>query len=57
MPLLLSVRAQSLREKWTHIVLRESEGPKEAELAKAESLAETNRELIIRSWHEHFDQP
>lgn len=39
------------------IFLRESEGPKGAELAKAESLAETNRELIIRSWHEHFDQP
>jgi hypothetical protein len=39
------------------VFLRESEGLKVAELAKAESLAEANRELIIRSWHEHFDRP
>ena len=38
------------------IVLRESEGLKVAELAKAECFAEENRELIIRSWHEHFDR-
>ena len=37
------------------VFLRESEGLKVAELAKAELLAEANRELIIRSWHEHFD--
>ncbi len=39
------------------VFLRESEGLKVAELAKAESLAEANRALIIRSWHEHFDRP
>ena len=39
------------------IVLRESEGLKIVELAKAEFLAEANRELIIRTWHEHFDRP
>ena len=39
------------------VFLRESEGLKVAELAKAELLAEANRELIIRSWHEHFDRP
>ena len=39
------------------VSLRESEGLKLAELAKAELLAEANRELIIRSWHEHFDCP
>ena len=39
------------------VFLRESEGLKIAELTKAESLAEENRELIIRSWHEHFDRP
>jgi len=37
--------------------LRESEGLKLAELAKAESLAEVNREFRTRSWHEHFDHP
>ena len=39
------------------VFLRESEGLKVAELTKAEFLAEANRELIIRSWHEHFDRP
>ncbi len=39
------------------VFLRESEGLKAAKPAKAESLAEANRELIIRSWHEHFDRP
>ena len=39
------------------IVLRESEGLKIVELAKAEFLAKANRELIIRTWHEHFDRP
>lgn len=39
------------------VFLRESEGLKVVELAKAELLAEENRELIIRSWHEHFDRP
>ena len=39
------------------VFLRESEGLKVSELAKAELLAEANRELIIRSWHEHFDCP
>jgi hypothetical protein len=39
------------------VSLRESEGLKVAELAKAELLAKANRELIIRSRHEHFDRP
>ena len=39
------------------VFLRESEGLKVSELAKAELLAEANRGLIIRSWHEHFDRP
>ncbi len=39
------------------VFLRESEGLKVAKPAKAEFLAEANRELIISSWHEHFDRP
>ena len=39
------------------VFLRESEGLKVAKPAKAELLAEANRGLIIRSWHEHFDRP
>ena len=39
------------------VFLRESEGLKVAEPAKAELLAQANRELIIQSWHEHFDRP
>lgn len=36
------------------IALRESQGLKVKELAKAQELAEENRELIIRKWHEHL---
>ena len=36
--------------------LRESQGLKVKELAKAEALATENRQLIIRAWHEHFDR-
>ena len=36
--------------------LRESQGLKVKELAKAEALATQNRQLIIRTWHEHFDR-
>ena len=39
------------------VFLRESEGLKVSEPAKAELLAQANRELIVRSWHEHFDRP
>ena len=38
------------------VELRESQGLKLKELAKAEVLADEHRELIIRSWHEHFDR-
>jgi hypothetical protein len=36
------------------VVLRESQGLKVRELAKAETLAEEHREVIIRKWHEHL---
>jgi len=38
------------------VVLRESQGLKVRELSKAEALAEENRELIIRKWHEHLNR-
>lgn len=38
------------------VELRESQGLKVRELAKAEALASENRELIIRVWHEHFER-
>ncbi|HAV63806.1 MAG TPA: DUF4160 domain-containing protein [Verrucomicrobiales bacterium] len=38
------------------VELRESQGLKVKELAKAEALATENRELIIRTWHEYFDR-
>lgn len=38
------------------VELRESQGLKVKELAKAEALATENRELIIHVWHEHFDR-
>jgi hypothetical protein len=36
------------------IELRESYGLTVRELAKAQNLAEENRELIIEKWHEHI---
>jgi hypothetical protein len=39
------------------VSLRESDGFKLAELSRAEALAESHKELIIRAWHEHFDRP
>lgn len=38
------------------VELRESQGLKVRELAKAEELATEHRELIIRTWHERFDR-
>lgn len=38
------------------VELRESQGLKVRELAKAEKLAAHHRELIIESWHEHIDR-
>lgn len=38
------------------IALRESQGLKVQELAKAESLAIEHRELIIKRWHDHFNR-
>jgi len=37
------------------VVLRESIGFKTRELGRAEELAVSNRDLIIRRWHEYFD--
>jgi len=37
------------------IVLRESVGLKTNELAKAQDLAEEQKQLIISKWHEYFD--
>jgi hypothetical protein len=36
------------------VELRESQGLKVRELAKAEELASEHRELIIQKWHEHI---
>jgi hypothetical protein len=38
------------------VELRESQGLKLRELAKAEELATEHRELIIRRWHEHINR-
>jgi uncharacterized protein DUF4160 len=37
------------------VELRESLGLKMQELARAQELAETHRQLIIQKWHEHLD--
>ncbi|MGD0059016.1 MAG: DUF4160 domain-containing protein [Verrucomicrobiia bacterium] len=37
------------------VELRESQGLKVKELARAEELAQQHRELIIQKWHEHVD--
>jgi hypothetical protein len=37
------------------VELRESLGLKIQELARAQELAETHRQLIIDKWHEHLD--
>ena len=37
------------------VELRESQGFKVRELARAQMLAEENRAMIIQKWHEHFD--
>ena len=37
------------------VELRESYGLKVAELAKAQLLAESNKEMLIHKWHEYFD--
>ena len=37
------------------VELRESVGFKVQELRRAEDLATENRDLIIRTWNEHFD--
>ena len=38
------------------IELRESQGMKVGELARAQELAEAHRELIIRRWNEHVNR-
>ena len=37
------------------VELRESQDLKVRELSKAQMLAEENREMIIKKWHEYFD--
>jgi hypothetical protein len=37
------------------VSLRESHGFRVKDLAKAEEMAEENRELIISKWHEYFN--
>jgi hypothetical protein len=39
----------------TIVELRESQGLKVRELARAQELAEEHRQLIIEKWHEHID--
>ncbi|MEI6083221.1 MAG: DUF4160 domain-containing protein [Verrucomicrobiota bacterium] len=39
----------------TEILLRESQGMKVKELARAEELALEHRELIMEAWHEYLD--
>ena len=38
------------------VELRESQGLKVRELAKAEELAIEHRSLILQKWHEHFNR-
>ena len=38
------------------VQLRESQGLKVRELAKAEALATEQRGLILQRWHEHFNR-
>ena len=38
------------------VELRESQGMKTSELAKAEAIASDFRQLIIKKWHEHLDR-
>jgi coenzyme F420-reducing hydrogenase beta subunit len=38
------------------VQLRESQGLKVRELAKAEELATEHRGLILQMWHEHFNR-
>ena len=38
------------------VELRESQGLKVRELAKAEELAAEHRELIFQKWHEHINR-
>ncbi len=38
------------------VELRESQGLKVSELAKAERLAIAHRQLIIQKWHEHLNR-
>jgi hypothetical protein len=37
------------------VELRESQGVKVKELARAEELAQEHREIIIQKWHEYLD--
>lgn len=45
---------EAVFEVESSVVLRESAGMKTRDLARAEELAEEQRDLILRSWHEHL---
>jgi len=38
------------------VFLLESEGLNVAELTRAESIAEENKELILQKWHDYFNR-
>ena len=46
--------AEAVFDVREEIALRESQGLKVQELTRAQELAEENRDLIIRKWHEHL---
>ena len=46
---------EAIFEVENEVGLRASHGLKVGEMSKAQSLAETNREMIILKWHEYFN--
>ena len=58
-PIHINVRyggGEAVFEMERGVELRESQGLKVRELARAEELATERRGLIIQRWHEHFDR-
>jgi hypothetical protein len=47
--------AEAIFDLEDRVELRESYGFKVRDLARAEQLAEENRNSIIKAWHEHLD--
>jgi hypothetical protein len=46
--------AEAIFDVLSGVELRESRGFRLADLAKAQQLAQHNRQLIVDKWHEHF---